>query len=158
MSEDLIFSKFAEKKTKYQEAYHYIKALVENENDDIANLANTSAILKEIFRYFWVGFYLVHDNQLVLGPFQGTVACTRIAFGKGVCGKSWEKQETVIVPNVELFEGHIACSFLSKSEIVVPMIKNNQVIGVLDIDSENYNTFDAIDKEWLEKIVQLLIY
>lgn len=158
MSEDLIFSKFAEKETKYQEAYHYIKALVENENDDIANLANTSAILKEIFRYFWVGFYLVYDNQLVLGPFQGTVACTRIAFGKGVCGKSWEKQETVIVPNVELFEGHIACSFLSKSEIVVPMIKNNQVIGVLDIDSENYNTFDAIDKEWLEKIVQLLIY
>lgn len=156
MNEDLIFSKSSDKEKNYQESYQFIKALIDNENDTIANLANTTAVLKEAFGFFWVGFYLVQNNQLVLGPFQGTLACSRIAFGKGVCGKSWEKAETIIVPNVELFEGHIACSSLSKSEIVVPIIKDKNVVGVLDIDSEYLNTFDAIDKKWLERIVQLL--
>jgi GAF domain-containing protein len=123
--------------------------LIGDEKDQIANLANVTAALKEAFNFFWVGFYLVKDSELVLGPFQGSVACTRIKLGKGVCGKAWEKSTSLVVPNVEEFPGHISCSSLSKSEIVVPLFKNGIVIGVLDIDSNLINDFDEIDKIYL---------
>ena len=144
------------KSTKYQELYKQIKSVVSDESDSIANMANTAALLHEAFGFWWTGFYIVRDNQLVLGPFQGTVACTRIGFGKGVCGTAWKMRETVIVPDVHQFPGHIACSSLSQSEIVVPILNNGEVYAVLDIDSKDFSTFDEIDKEWLEKIVGLL--
>lgn len=156
MSESLTYTQSADKSTKYKELFPQIQAIVSGEPDLIANLANVSAILKEAFGFFWVGFYLVRDNQLVLGPFQGTIACTRINKGKGVCGTAWQRAETVIVPDVEQFEGHIACSSLSKSEIVVPVIEKDEVVGVLDVDSDKPNNFDETDKKELEKIVQLL--
>ena len=133
-----------------------IKALVSGETDMIANLANVSAALKESFGFFWVGFYLRKENELVLGPFQGPIACTRIQKGKGVCGSSWEQKKTLIVPNVDEFPGHIACSSMSKSEIVVPIIKNNDVIGVLDVDSDKFDDFDEIDKLYLTELCQHL--
>jgi len=133
-----------------------IKALIGNESDSTANLANVSAALKEAFGFFWVGFYLVKNNELVLGPFQGPVACTRIQKGKGVCGTSWEKEKTIVVDDVEKFPGHIACSSISKSEIVVPIIKNNVVIGVLDVDSDELATFDAIDEKHLTDLCHWL--
>ena len=144
------------KKEQYLSIISQIKGLLHGETDLIANLANTVAALKEQFGWLWVGFYLVKENELVLGPFQGPVACTRIRKGRGVCGSSWESAKTLIVPDVEKFPGHIACSSLSKSEIVVPLIYKNVVAGVLDVDSENYNQFDVIDQMYLEEIVSLI--
>ncbi len=140
----------------YQGLLPQINALIDGEPDFIANLANTCAALKEQFNWLWVGFYIVKDDELVLGPFQGSVACTRIKKGRGVCGAAWQNSQTLIVPDVEKFPGHIACSSLSKSEIVVPLFKNGQVIAVLDVDSELLNQFDTTDKQYLEKIVVLL--
>lgn len=141
---------------KYQEIYKQIESVVSGETDQIANMANTAALLHEAFGFWWTGFYIVKGEQLVLGPFQGPVACTRIGFGKGVCGTSWERRETIVVPNVHEFPGHIACSSLSQSEIVVPMFRDNEVYAVLDIDSKELSTFDETDKDWLERIVELL--
>lgn len=144
------------KSEQYDALLPQIKGLLEGENDLIANLANISAALKEQFKWLWVGFYLVRNGELVLGPFQGPVACTRIRKGKGVCGTSWSKAETLIVPDVEQFPGHIACSSLSKSEIVIPIVRNAEVIGVLDVDSEAYDQFDETDRHYLEQIVNLI--
>lgn len=144
-----------DKAEKYQEVYKQIQSVVSGETDQIANMANTAALLHEAFGFWWTGFYIIRGNQLILGPFQGPVACTRIGFGKGVCGTSWERRETVIVPDVHLFPGHIACSSQSQSEIVVPMFHNDEIYAVLDIDSKELATFDEVDKEWLEKIVAL---
>ena len=144
------------KSDKYQELHKTIESVVSGENDQIANMANTAALLHEAFGFWWTGFYIIKDEQLVLGPFQGPVACTRIGFGKGVCGTSWERRETIVVPDVHQFPGHIACSSLSQSEIVVPMFHNGEIYAVLDIDSKDLATFDEVDKEWLEKIVTLL--
>jgi L-methionine (R)-S-oxide reductase len=154
------------KAEQYGSLIPQIEGLLEGEPDVIANLANVVAALKEQFDWLWVGFYLVKpasadgfaakENELVLGPFQGPVACTRIKKGKGVCGKSWEKSQTIIVPDVENFPGHIACSSLSKSEIVVPVIRNNEVVAVLDVDSSVLDQFDEIDRLHLEKIVELI--
>lgn len=156
MAEDLKINK-GTKEEQYQALVPQIAALLAGETDFIANLANVTAALKEQFNFFWVGFYLVKEDQLVLGPFQGPVACTRIAYNKGVCGAAWAQRETLIVPNVDEFPGHIACSSLSKSEIVLPLIKNEKVIAVLDVDSEALNTFDAIDKKYLTEILTILI-
>jgi L-methionine (R)-S-oxide reductase len=156
MGEELHISA-KDKEGKYQELLPQIKALLEGENDPIANMGNVAAALKFGLGFFWVGFYLVKENELVLGPFQGPVACTRIAKGKGVCGTCWLKEQTIIVEDVDTFPGHIACSSLSKSEIVLPFYgKNNKIIGVLDVDSEELNTFDTIDAMYLEQILQLL--
>ena len=144
------------KTEKYQELYKQLQSLLSGEDDQIANMANMSAIIHETFGFWWTGFYIVKGDQLVLGPFQGPIACTRIPYGKGVCGTAWQRQETIVVPDVEEFPGHIACSSLSRSEIVVPIFRNNSVYAVLDIDSKELATFDNIDKEWLEKIVELL--
>ena len=135
-----------------------IKAITEGEPDLIANLANISAALKEQFGWFWVGFYLVKMDELVLGPFQGPVACTRIRKGRGVCGSSWQLAETLVVPDVSKFIGHIACSSLSVSEIVIPIIRNEEVIGVLDVDSEKPSHFDETDKKYLELIVEQILF
>ena len=144
-----------EKIEKYKLLYNQIKSLIQNENDTIANMSNVAAIIHETFKFWWTGFYRVINNELVLGPFQGPIACTRIGYGKGVCGTSWKEAKTIVVEDVHEFPGHIACSSASKSEIVVPIFKDNQVVGVLDIDSENLATFDNIDKEWLERIIEL---
>lgn len=141
----------------YKELLPQIQALVEDEKDLTANLANICAALKYSMNFFWVGFYLVKENQLVLGPFQGPVACTRIQKGKGVCGACWEKGETISVPDVDQFPGHIACSSLSKSELVIPLFNTNaEVVGVLDVDSDTLNTFDETDALYLKKICELL--
>lgn len=140
----------------YQSIIPQIRALIEGENDLIANLANISAALKEQFNWFWIGFYLVKNDELVLGPFQGPVACTRIRKGRGVCGSAWEKAETLIVPDVEKFPGHIACSSLSRSEIVIPLFRNGEVAGVLDVDSDQLDEFNETDKTYLEEIVRLI--
>jgi L-methionine (R)-S-oxide reductase len=155
MAEDLNIH-IGNKQENYQNIIPQIKALITGEPDLIANLANTVAALKEQFGWFWVGFYLVKNEELVLAPFQGPVACTRIRKGRGVCGSSWAQATTLIVPNVEEFPGHISCSSLSKSEIVVPIIRHGQVLGVLDVDAAEYNQFDEIDKQYLEEIVALL--
>ncbi|HRE39271.1 MAG TPA: GAF domain-containing protein [Chitinophagaceae bacterium] len=155
MAEDLQIIR-GSKTVQYESLVPQIKGLLEGETDLVANLANVAASLKEQFGWFWVGFYLVKDNELVLGPFQGPVACTRIRKGRGVCGSSWEQQKTLIVPDVEKFPGHIACSSLSKSEIVVPVIRNNEVLGVLDVDSDQYDQFDSTDQQYLEQIVSLI--
>lgn len=143
---------------KYKTVFEQIKSVVEDEDDLIANMANIAAMLHETFGFWWTGFYRVipESVQLVLGPFQGPVACTRIAFGKGVCGTAWERRSTVVVPDVHQFPGHIACSSASNSEIVVPVFRNEEVVAVLDIDSTDFNTFDDTDKEWLERIVSLI--
>lgn len=140
------------KEEKYQELLPQLHSLVSTEEDLIANLANMAAALKQTFDFFWVGFYLVKGKELVLGPFQGPLACTRIRLGKGVCGTAWQEARTLIVPDVDLFPGHIACSSASKSEIVVPIIKEGEVIGVLDIDSDALDSFDKTDAYYLEKI------
>ncbi|KIC93179.1 GAF domain-containing protein [Flavihumibacter solisilvae] len=155
MAEDLQIIK-GTKEEQYQSVIPQIRALVDGEPDLVANLANISAALKEQFGWFWIGFYLVKDNELVLGPFQGPVACTRIRKGRGVCGTSWAQEKTIIVPDVEKFPGHIACSSLSRSEIVVPFFRNGQVAGVLDVDSSELDQFDETDKLFLEQIVQLI--
>lgn len=136
----------------YENLLPQIKCLLEGESDLVANLANVCAALKETFGFFWVGFYLIKNDELVLGPFQGSIACTRIRKGKGVCGTAWEKAEIIIVPDVELFTGHISCSSLSKSEIVVPIIKNDLVIGVLDVDSDSLSAFDEVDAKYLSNL------
>ena len=143
------------KSEKYETLFPQIKSVVESEPDLIANMANVAAMLHETFGFWWTGFYRVIDDVLVLGPFQGPMACTRIRKGKGVCGTAWKDDTTQIVPDVDLFPGHIACSSASRSEIVVPIHINNNIIGVLDIDSEKLNTFDEVDALWLERIVSL---
>lgn len=155
MSEELQVSA-GTKAEQYQSLLPQIKAVIDAETDLIANLANVCACLKEQFRWLWVGFYLVKDNELVLGPFQGPLACTRIKKGKGVCGASWEKNQTLIVPDVNAFPGHIACSSLSLSEIVVPITRNGKVVAVLDVDSEQYTQFDETDREYLEELCMWL--
>jgi GAF domain-containing protein len=152
MSEDLhVIS--GTKRDQYESLLPQIIAVIEGEDDLIANLANICACLKEQFNWLWVGFYIVKENELVLGPFQGPLACTRIKKGKGVCGTSWERKETLIVPDVNAFPGHIACSSLSLSEIVVPVIRNGKVVAVLDVDSEQYAHYDNTDKIYLEQLV-----
>ena len=155
MAEDLSIST-GTKEEQYTSLLPQIKGLLQGEADLIANLANVTAALKEQFQWLWVGFYLVKENELVLAPFQGPVACTRIKKSRGVCGTSWAEAKTLIVPDVEKFPGHIACSSLSKSEIVVPLIKNGEVMGVLDIDSTELNSFDETDQLYLQQIVQLI--
>jgi GAF domain-containing protein len=156
MAEDLTITR-GSKVEQYEALIPQIKGLLEGEEDLIANLANITGALKEQFNWLWVGFYLVKKGELVLGPFQGPVACTRIAKGRGVCGTSWAEAKTLIVPDVEKFPGHIACSSSSKSEIVVPVFKGNEVVGVLDVDSIELETFDETDKKFLEQIVKLII-
>jgi len=155
MAEDLLIAK-GTKEEQYESLLPQIKALLEGEDDLIANLANITGALKEQFNWLWIGFYLVKNDELVLGPFQGPVACTRIKKGKGVCGASWAKAETLIVPDVEKFPGHIACSSLSRSEIVIPINRNNEVVGVLDADSVELNQYDTTDKKFLEQIIDLI--
>jgi GAF domain-containing protein len=155
MAEDLKIIQ-GSKQEQYLELIPQIKGLLEGEPDLVANLANTAAALKEQFGWFWVGFYLVKEDELVLGPFQGPVACTRIRKGRGVCGSSWEQAKTLIVPDVEKFPGHIACSSLSKSEIVVPLFVKGVVVGVLDVDSSELDQFDQTDANYLEQIVGFL--
>lgn len=145
-----------DKNENYQLLLAQVRAIVKDETDTVANMANVAALIQETFHFWWTGFYRVVDNQLVLGPFQGPVACTRIGFGKGVCGTSWKEKRTIVVEDVEQFPGHIACSSESQSEIVVPLYKGDEVIGVLDIDSEKLATFDATDKEWLEQIAEVV--
>jgi GAF domain-containing protein len=151
MAETLIKTGIS-KSEQYEELLIQLKSLISNETNNIANKANIAAGLKEFFQFFWVGFYFVEKDELVLGPFQGPVACTRIAFGKGVCGTAWKNNQTILVPNVEEFPGHIACSSLSKSEIVVPIQKNNSIIAILDVDSDKLDDFDEIDKKYLEEL------
>ena len=158
MTEDLIIPKEGSKEERYESIYSQLKALTEEEPDLIANMANIASALKEAFGYFWVGFYRVVGDQLVLGPFQGPVACTRIAFGRGVCGTAWREKQTMIVPDVDQFPGHIACSSLSRSEIVIPVFKESEVVAVLDVDSDELNSFDAVDASYLENIVSLLYF
>ena len=144
------------KEEKYALLYKQVASLVESESDTIANMANVAAMIHYTFGFWWTGFYRVVGEELVLGPFQGPLACSRIAYGRGVCGTAWKEERTQVVPDVELFPGHIACSSTSKSEIVVPQFKDGKVVAVLDIDSEQLATFDNIDKLWLERIVELL--
>ena len=155
MAEDLTVVS-GEKSAIYDSLVPQIKALVGDETDLVAKLANVAAAIKQTFGFFWVGFYLVKDDELVLGPFQGPIACTRIALGKGVCGKSWEKGETIVVDDVDAFPGHIACSSFSKSEIVVPITKNGNVVAVLDIDSDTLSTFDETDAHYLNNLCEWL--
>lgn len=155
MAEDLNILK-GSKEEQYKNLLPQIKGLLEGETDLIANLGNVAAALKEQFDFFWVGFYLVKEDELVLGPFQGPVACTRIKKGRGVCGSSWEQSKTLIVPDVEKFPGHIACSSLSKSEIVIPLYKGSVIVGVLDVDSSSLDSFDEIDHQYLQKIIDLI--
>jgi L-methionine (R)-S-oxide reductase len=157
MAEDLTIIT-GTKKEQYEVLLPQIKALLDGEPDLIANLANTVAALKEQFNWLWIGFYLVKKDELVLGPFQGPVACTRIRKSRGVCGASWAEAKTLIVPDVEKFPGHIACSSLSKSEIVVPVLRNNEVVAVLDADSEAYDSFDETDQLYLEQIITIISF
>ncbi|PSL04503.1 GAF domain-containing protein [Cecembia rubra] len=156
MAESLYIPKETDKAGIYQAILPQIEALIKGETDLYANLANVSAVLKEAFGFFWVGFYLVKENELVLGPFQGPLACTRIAFGKGVCGTAWKEGKTQLVPDVDLFPGHIACSSASRSEIVVPGIKEGNVWCVLDVDSDQLDDFDHNDKIFLEELMELI--
>lgn len=156
MAEELIISSSTSKKEKYQTLVPQIEALITGEPDLIANLSNIAAALKQTMDFFWVGFYLVKDSQLVLGPFQGPIACTRIDYGKGVCGAAWKEKKGILVPNVDEFPGHIACSSASKSEIVLPAFKNEEVKLILDVDSDKLNDFDAADENELGKIIRLI--
>lgn len=155
MSEDLHIIN-GDKISQYQSLISQISALLQGETDQIANMGNICAALKEQFGFFWVGFYLVKGNELVLGPFQGPVACTRIKKGKGVCGASWEQAKILLVPDVDVFPGHIACSSASRSEIVLPVIRNAEVVGVLDVDSSELNSFDETDAKYLAEILELI--
>ena len=156
MAEDLNITTSTDKAEQYRSLIPQIEGLLFGEPDLVANLANVSAALKEQFKWFWVGFYLVKNDELVLGPFQGPVACTRIKLGKGVCGAAWEQAKTLVVPDVDAFPGHIACSSLSRSEIVVPLFKDGKVIAVLDVDSEALDQFDDTDATYLQNIVELI--
>ncbi|MBO5861208.1 MAG: GAF domain-containing protein [Alistipes sp.] len=154
MAEELIVAQGG-KEEKYEVLYRQIEALMEGESDMIANMANVAAMIHSTFHFWWTGFYRVVGEELVLSPFQGDLACSRIKYGRGVCGTAWKSQTTQVVPDVELFPGHIACSSLSRSEIVVPVWRGGEIVAVLDIDSEHLATFDDVDKLWLEKIVKL---
>ncbi len=157
MSEELFIPAAAAKTDKYEALLPQLSALITGESDLTANLANISAALREVFGWWWVGFYLVKNNELVLGPFQGPIACTRIKYGRGVCGTSWKERKSLLVPDVEKFPGHIACSSSSVSEIVVPVFsKNNEVAGVLDVDSEKYEVLEETDVRYLEEISKLI--
>ncbi|MBR3886024.1 MAG: GAF domain-containing protein [Alistipes sp.] len=155
MAENLLIAEGG-KEQKYALLYKQIASLVEGENDTIANMANVAAMIHFTFGFWWTGFYRVAGEELVLGPFQGPLACSRIKYGRGVCGTAWREQQTQVVPDVERFPGHIACSSMSRSEIVVPVWRGEEIMAVLDIDSEHLATFDEVDKEWLERIVALL--
>lgn len=156
MAEEIYVPETEDKKERYEALLPQIKALIYGEKDLIANMANTAAALKSVFNFFWVGYYLTKENQLVLGPFQGPIACTRIDFNKGVCGASYSKKETIIVPDVNRFPGHIACSSASKSEIVIPGIIEGKVAFVLDVDSAKLDQFDETDKIYLEEMVKMV--
>jgi len=156
MAEDLNITTSTNKAEQYQSLIPQIEALLTGEPDLIANLANVCAALKEQFKWFWVGFYLVKGDELVLGPFQGPVACTRIGLGRGVCGAAWQQEKTLIVPDVDAFPGHIACSSLSKSEIVLPLFADGKVVAVLDVDSEAFDQFDETDAVYLKQITELV--
>ncbi|QEM10323.1 GAF domain-containing protein [Mucilaginibacter rubeus] len=156
MAEDLSINTSTDKVEQYTTLIPQIEALLYGESDLVANMANVAAALKEQFKWFWVGFYLVKENELVLGPFQGPVACTRIGLGKGVCGSAWQQAKTLVVPDVEAFPGHIACSSLSRSEIVVPVFKGDGVVAVLDVDSELLDQFNETDAQYLGQIVKLI--
>ncbi|MDO3666450.1 GAF domain-containing protein [Acinetobacter higginsii] len=155
MAEELVLQQ-GHKAEQYQSILPQIQAIVEDESDVIANLANICAALKQQFDWFWIGFYLVQDNELVLGPFQGPIACTRIAKGRGVCGAAWQQQQVIVVPDVDQFPGHIACSSASRSEIVLPIMKAGECVGVLDIDSDELNQFDQIDAEYLQELMLII--
>ncbi|KXZ70152.1 GAF domain-containing protein [Acinetobacter venetianus] len=155
MAEELILQQ-GQKAEQYQSIIPQIQAIIEDETDVIANLANICAALKQQFDWLWIGFYLVKDNELVLGPFQGPIACTRIAIGRGVCGRAWQQQQVIIVPDVDQFPGHIACSSASRSEIVLPMMKNGECLGVLDIDSSELNQFDEVDAKYLKQLIAMI--
>jgi L-methionine (R)-S-oxide reductase len=157
MSEELVIKK-GNKEEQYLELIPQIAALIENEPDLIANLANITAALKQQFDWLWIGFYLVKEDELVLAPFQGPIACTRIKKGRGVCGKAWEQMKTIIVQDVNAFPGHITCSSLSKSEIVLPVIRQNKVLAVLDIDHSQYAAFDKTDELFLSEIISLILF
>ena len=156
MAENLVISRSTSKKERYDVLLPQIEALVHGEDDAVANMSNTVAALRQSMNFFWVGFYIVKGKQLVLGPFQGPIACTRIDMGKGVCGTSWKEKKTLIVPDVDQFPGHIACSSDAKSEIVVPVVKNGEVIAVLDVDSDRLDDFDGTDQEALEKLAMIV--
>jgi L-methionine (R)-S-oxide reductase len=156
MAENLIIATSTDKVARYQTLVPQIEALTSGEPDLVANLSNIAAALKQTMNFFWVGFYIVKNNELVLGPFQGPIACTRIAFGKGVCGASWKEKKTIIVPNVDEFPGHIACSSDSKSEIVLPALKKGEVALVLDVDSDQLNDFDETDKLFLSQVMGMI--
>lgn len=156
MAEELHINKDSNKVQKYEQLLPQIQALIEGERNQIANLANITAALKQTFNFWWVGFYLVEGNELVLGPFQGPIACTRIQYGKGVCGTAFAQKKTILVPDVDQFPGHIACSADSRSEIVVPVVKNDQVRMVIDVDSSIINYFDSADQQYLEKLAEMI--
>lgn len=158
MAEDLNIITSTNKAEQYQSLIPQIEALLMGEPDLVANLANVCAALKEQFKWFWVGFYLVKGDELVLGPFQGPVACTRIGLGKGVCGTAWQQEKTLVVPDVDAFPGHIACSSLSRSEIVLPLFSDGKVAGVLDADSSELNEFDETDAKYLQQIIELISF
>jgi len=155
MAEELILQQ-GQKAEQYQSIIPQIQAIIEDETDVIANLANICAALKQQFDWFWIGFYLVKDNELVLGPFQGPIACTRIAIGRGVCGSAWQQQQVIIVPDVDQFPEHIACSSASRSEIVLPIMKNGECLGVLDIDSSELNQFDEVYAKYLKQLIAMI--
>ena len=157
MAEELVIRKSQEKKERYGTILPQLEALISSESDMIANLANIAAVLKESMEFFWVGFYIVKDTELVLGPYQGPLACSRIGFGKGVCGRSWEIGESLIVPNVDQFPGHIACSSESKSEIAIPGKRNDTVFLILDVDSDILNYFNETDNEYLKRVMSLIV-
>jgi len=156
MAEELIIAPTTDKAERYATLIPQIESLVTGEPDLVANLSNIAAALRQTLHFFWVGFYLVKNDQLVLGPFQGPIACTRINFGKGVCGTAWKEKKTILVPDVEAFPGHIACSSASKSEIVLPAFKNGEVALVLDVDSDMLNDFDSTDQRELEKVMRII--
>jgi L-methionine (R)-S-oxide reductase len=156
MAEQLIIATSSDKAERYATLVPQIEALISNEKDVVANLSNIAAALKQTMNFFWVGFYVVKGNELVLGPFQGPIACTRIGFGKGVCGASWKEKKVMLVPNVDEFPGHIACASESKSEIVLPAFKNNEVALVLDVDSDQLNDFDETDERYLQQVMRLI--
>ncbi len=156
MAEELIIAASVDKRERYETLIPQIEALVAGETDQVANFSNIVAALKQTMDFFWVGFYIVKNNQLVLGPFQGPIACTRIDFGKGVCGASWKEKKTILVPNVDEFPGHIACSSASKSEIVLPAFRNGEVALVLDVDSDKLNDFDSTDQHALERVMRII--
>jgi len=156
MAEELIIAESTDKRERYRTLIPQIKALVAGETDLIANLANIAAALHQTMNFYWVGFYLVKNDQLVLGPFQGPIACTRIDFAKGVCGTSWKEKKTIVVPDVDKFPGHIVCSSASRSEIVIPAFKGNDVFMVLDVDSDKLNDFDEADRDALEELMKVV--